>query len=297
MSGWMNDNDRRSLAVLGLVAAALAISGVAPAAAQTAAISYPPSRSLSDVATWLKRDTPLSPAQVVDISPSAVAAVTAVTPTADPRGFLATIDYEALNPEIESHDGIASWSIPVQVDCNRRAVRLGIMTGFRSRDLQTDPRVLRQADTAFVTPTPAAPLGSVIRALCDRNFRRPLLGGRIKTALKATDRPPGPPVAAADPPAAAPAAVKPASSPVAGGSPVSVQIGASPSPADARNLLARLKKKSPALLVGLTTDVATVEVDGKTVNRALISGFGAPAEAAQLCEKLKAEGQACFVRR
>ena len=296
MSARMNDSDRRFLAALGL-AAALAIGAVAPAAGQTAAISYPPSRSLSDVAAWLRRDTPLSPAQVVDISPSAVAAVTAVTPTGDPRGFLATIDYEALNPEIESHDGIASWSIPVQVDCSRRAVQLGIMTGFRSRDLQTDPKVLRQADTAFVTPTPAAPLGSVIRALCDWDFRRPLLGGRGKSALKAADKAPRPPVAPADAPTATPAATKPAPKPAAGGSPVSVQIGASPSLADARTLLARLKKKSPALLAGLTTEVATVEVDGKTVNRALISGFGAPAEAAQLCEKLKADGQACFVRR
>ncbi|HEV7386328.1 MAG TPA: SPOR domain-containing protein, partial [Phenylobacterium sp.] len=197
----------------------------------------------------------------------------------------------------ESHDGIASWSIPVQVDCSRRAVRLGTMTGFRSRDLQTDPRVLRQADTAFVTPTPAAPLGSVIRALCDRDFRRPLIGGRGKTALKAPDKPSKPLVASADPPTAAVASPKPTPKPAAGGSPVSVQIGASSSLSDARNLLARLKTKSPALLAGLTTDVATVEVDGKTVNRALISGFGTPAEAAQLCGKLKAEGQACFVRR
>jgi hypothetical protein len=293
MRARMIDSDPRSLAVLGL-AAALAISA-APAAGQTAAISYPPSRSLSDVAAWLRRDTPISPAQVVDISPSAVAAVTAVTPTGDPRGFLATIDYEAMNPEIESHDGLASWSIPVQVDCVRRAVRLGIMTGFRSRDLKTDPKVLRQADTAFVTPTPAAPLGSVIRALCDRDFRRPLVGGRLKTALKAPGKPPKPTAAPADAPTVATAL--PAPKLAAGGSPVSVQIGASPSLPDARTLLARLKKKSPALLAGLTTAVATVEVNGKTVNRALISGFGTPAEAAQLCEKLKADGQACFVRR
>ena len=290
----MLDN-RRSLAAFGL-AAALAIGAAAPAAGQTGAVSYPPSRSLPDVAAWLRRDTPISPAQVVDISPSAVAAVVAVTPTGEPRGFLATIDYEAMNPEIESHDGIASWSIPVQVDCDRRAVRLGVMTGFRSRDLRTDPRVLREADTAFVTPTPAAPLGSVIRALCDRDFRRPLVGGRVKAALKTPDQPPRPPAAPADPPTAA-IPPKPTPKPAAGGSPVSVQIGASPSPADARNLLARLKTKSPALLAGLTTDVATVEVDGKMVSRALISGFATPAEAAQLCEKLKAEGQACFVRR
>jgi hypothetical protein len=291
----MIDGDRRSLAAIGLVAA-LAVGAASPAAGQAAAISYPPSRSLSDVAAWLRRDTPISPAQVVDISPSAVAAVTAVTPTDAPRGFLATIDYEAMNPEIESHDGIASWSIPVQVDCDRRAVRLGIMTGFRNRDLRTDPKVLRPADTAFVTPTPAAPLGSAIRALCDRDFRRPLVGGRFKAALKAPDKPPRPPVAPADPLMGA-ATPKPAPKPAAGQSRVSVQIGASPSLPDARTLLARLRKKSPALLAGLTTDVATVEVDGKAVNRVLISGFGTPAEAAQLCEKLKAEGQACFVRR
>jgi hypothetical protein len=291
MSARMNDSGCRCLAVLGL-AAALGIGAAAPAVGQAAPVSYPSSRSLSDVAAWLRRDTPISPAQVVDINPSAVAAITAVTPTGDPRGFLATIDYEAMNPEIESHDGIASWSLPVQVDCSRRAVRLGTMTGFRSRDLQTDPKVLRQADTAFVMPTPAAPLGSVIRALCDRDFRRPLVSGRGRTALNAPNKPPRSPVAPADGPTAA-TAPKPAG----GGSPVSVQVGASSSPSDARNLLARLKTKSPALLAGLTTDVATVEVDGKTVNRALISGFGTSAEAAQLCEKLKAEGQACFVRR
>jgi hypothetical protein len=296
MSGQMINSERRSAAALGL-AAALALGAAAPAAGQTAAVSYPPSRSLPDVAAWLRRDTPITPAQVVDISPSAVAAVVAVTPTGQPRGFLATIDYEAMNPEIEAHDGIASWSIPVQVDCDRRAVRLGIMTGFHGRDLQTDPKVLREADTAFVNPTPTAPLGSVIRALCDRDFRRPLIGGRVKLPVKTADKPARSPVGPADTPAPA-ATPKPALKATAGdGSPVSVQIGASSNLADAKSLLARLKTKSPALLAGLTTDVATVEVDGKTVNRALISGFGAPAEASQLCEKLKAGGQACFVRR
>ncbi|WP_372785647.1 SPOR domain-containing protein [Phenylobacterium sp.] len=295
----MIDSDRRLSAALGL-AAALALSAtVAPAAAEGSAINYPPSRSLADVAAWLQRDTPISPAQVVDISPSAVAAVVAVTPTGEPRGFLATIDYEAMNPEIESHDGIASWSIPVQVDCDRRAVRLGMMTGFRSRDLQSDPKVLRPADANFVTPTPSAPLGSVIRALCDRDFRRPLMGGRFRTASKAPDKAAKSPVAPADAPApaAAPKPAKPVVKTAGTGSAVSVQVGASSSLPDAQDLLARLRKKSPALLAGLTTDVATVEVEGKTVNRALISGFATAVEAAQLCEKLKAGGQACFVRR
>lgn len=285
----MTNSDVLRIAALGL-SAALAL-GAAPAAAQAPALTYPRSRALPDVAAWLQSDTPVSPAQVVDIGPSAVTAVVAVTPTGEPRGFLATIDSEAMNPEIESHDGIASWSIPVEVDCDRRAVRLGIMTGFRSRDLRSEPRVLRPADTAFVNPTPSAPLGAVIRALCDRDFRRPLVGGRLKLPAAAADA-----AKAARTPIAAPEPAPARKAAAAGGS-LSVQIAASPSLPDAKSLLARFKKESPDLLSGLTTDVATVEVEGKTVHRALISGFATGAEAARFCEKLKARGQACFVRR
>ncbi|MDB5426860.1 MAG: hypothetical protein JWP23_1829 [Phenylobacterium sp.] len=288
----MTNSDLFRVAALGL-SAALALAAAAPGAAQTTALSYPRSRALPDVAAWLQSDTPISPAQVVDISPSAVTAVVAVTPTGEPRGFLASINSEAMNPEIESHDGIASWSIPVEVDCNRRAVRLGTMTGFRSRDLRSDAKVLRPADTAFVNPTPNAPLGAVIRALCDRDFRRPLVGGRLKLATKTPD-----PVKPAKAPTAAPApAPEPAPKAVTAGGSVSVQIAASPSLPDAKGLLARFKKQSPDLLSGLTADVTTAQVAGKTVHRALISGFATGADAVQFCEKLKARGQACFVRR
>jgi hypothetical protein len=169
------------------------------------------------------------------------------------------------------------------------------MTGFHSRDLRSEPKTLRPADTAFVKPTPNAPLGAVIRALCDSDFRRPLAGGRIKFVANAPDvarsaKAPAP--AAAPEPAPAPAAKA-----AAAGGPVSVQIAASPSLPDAKGLLARFKARSPDLLSGLTTEVATVEVAGRTVHRALISGFATGAEAARFCEALKAHGQACFVRR
>ena len=168
---------------LGIFAAvALAIAGPAPGQTpgQGPPVSYPPSRSLADVFAWLRKDTPIAPAQVVDVSPSAVTAIVSSAPTGKPRGFLATIASEAVNPEIVTHDGIASWSIPAEVDCDRRQVRLGAMTGFRNRDLRSESRVLRPADTAFVTPTPTAPLGAVVRALCDRDFKRPIANPRAK---------------------------------------------------------------------------------------------------------------------
>jgi hypothetical protein len=302
--------------VLGLVAIVAAWTSV-PANAQPP-ITYPPSRALNDVAAWLQHDTPLAPSQIVDISPQAVTAITSASPMGETRGFLANISSEAVDPGMLANDGIASWSIPVEVDCQKRSVRLGVMTGYRSRDLRTDPKVVREADTTWVTPTTTAPLGSVIRALCDRDFRRPLIG-RVKTAAPAPEsaKPakaakattvakadPAPPAlrpalrpALTPPPAAAPAAAAPvAAAPVAGGG-VAVQVGASPSLPDIQGLLARLKKKFAGELGGRSTTVATVQVDGKTVNRALVTGFASPAEANAFCKTLSAAGQACFIRR
>jgi len=318
---------RRRLAVLCLAAA---LAGAAAPALGQLAPSYPPSRSLADVAAWLQRETPIQPAQVVDISPQAVTAVTTATPMGETRGFLANISSEAMDPDIVSHDGVTGWTIPVEVDCERREVRLGVMTGYRSRDLRTDPKVVRDADTAWVVPSPTAPLAAVIRALCDRDFHRPL-AGRTQLAAKApgpakpeASKPaaaktkpalmPAPPLRtamlpapaasaekAAPPPTAAEpaahAAAKPKVKPPAGGGSFAVQVGASPSQADAQALLAKVKKKFAAEMGGAGASVATVQLDGKTVNRALITGFASSAEASGFCRMLTAKGQACFVRR
>ena len=323
----------------------LCLAGAAPAQGQTPAITYPPSRSLSDVAAWLKHDTPLALSQVVDVNPSAVTAVTTASPMGQTRGFLAAVSSEAMDPTILDHDGIASWSIPVEVDCERRMVRLGAMIGFRSRDLRTDPKMVRAADTNWVNPSPKAPLGSVVRALCDRDFQRPLIGRKLAAAappphgsapaakgaqlalrpelpppaaqVASPSAPPAPPAAAATParaaPAPAPSAPAP-SAPVAeasappkpaakprpiktGSSPYVAQIGASPSLADIQAQLARFKKKFAADLKGLDAHAVTVQVDGKTVNRALVSGFAGMADAQTLCRRLTAARQPCLVRR
>jgi hypothetical protein len=198
-------------------------------------------------------------------------------------------------------------------------VRLGVMTGFHSRDLRTDPRTVREADTAWVNPITGAPLGAVIRALCDRDFRRPF-DGKVKIAAarpaptpKSAPAPKtAPPVVVASapeaetpkPPAlrstvapASPPPAKPKTAAAATAVPgIAVQIGASPDLADAQGLIARFKKKFADDLSGHPTDVVTAEVDGKTVHRALITGFASASEATSLCKKLTAAGQACFVR-
>lgn len=298
----------RAFAAPALLATLLA-AGAAPAQAQD--VSYPSSRAMGDISAWLQRDTPVLASQVVDVSPSAVTAVTAAQPTGQPRGFLANVVSEAMDPLILAHEDVASWSIPVEIDCDRQAVRLGVMTGFHSRDLRTDPRTVREADTAWVYPVASAPLGAVVRALCERDFHRPF-DGKLKVAIAKATPPPKPggaapqPAPEADPPQAprprstlAPIAAAPAKAKATGvaAAGVAVQIGASPDLHDAQGLLARFRTKFAAEMSGHAADVVTAQVDGKTVHRALITGFGSAVEATSLCEKLKSGGQACFVRR
>lgn len=295
---------RIKIALRDLAGCGLAVALAAAPGASQAAVSYPPSRALPDLAAWLQRDTPLAPNQIVDISPAALTAITSASPMGETRGFLANVSSEAVDPEVLAHEGIASWSIPVEVDCDRRQVRLGAMTGYQSRDLRTDPRLVRDADTTWVNPIRTAPLGAVIRALCDRDFHRPLMGPFKGVAQKLTKAAP-PPVEPKDaprpalrstlpPPSATPAKAKATSS---GGGSFTVQIAAAASKPDTEALLAKFKKMYASEMGGLSGRVASLEVDGKPVNRALIAGFSSAAEAGAFCKTLSASGQACFIRR
>jgi hypothetical protein len=321
-------HSKNALGLLGLCLAGL--FAAAPAQGQTPPITYPPSRSAADVAAWLQHDTPLALSQVVDVNPSAVTAITTASPMGQTRGFLAAVSSEAMDPTILDHDGIASWSIPVEVDCERRMVRLGAMIGFRSRDLRTDPKMVRAADTNWVNPSPKAPLGSVVRALCDRDFQRPLIGRKLAAAPHAPaagakgpqlalrpELPPPAPQAATLVPPSAPATATPSPAPSAppaeaspppkaaakprpiktGSSPWVAQIGASPSLPDIQGQLNRFKKKFATDLKGLDARAVTVQVDGKAVNRALVSGFAGMSDAETFCKRLTAARHPCLVRR
>jgi len=289
----------------------LTLAGAQPAAAQAALASYPASKSPADVAAWLPRATPLLAAQVVDLNTASVTAVTSSTPTQAPRGFQAQVRAEALDPDILAREGILSWSITVEFDCDQRAVRLGDMTGYPGRDLRDLPRVVRRADTTWVNPAERAPLGSALRSLCDADFQRPLAGFATQPPQVASAPVPYRPTTTPPPPASAPAAPpRPARAPddtaavyaqlrkpIQGGGSISVQVGASPSQADVKMLLTRVQRRFGGQISALTPSVATVTVGGKTVYRALIGGLRTNSDAASLCQRLESAGQACFIRR
>ena len=296
--------------ILSGAAAVVMLGTISAVAAEPGAVSYPRSRALADIGAWIASDTPLSAAQIVDVGPSAVTAVTGSSPSGQTRGFMATIAAESLDPNIAKREHIVSWTIPVEVDCDKRQVRLGDMTGFSARDLKSTPHVVRPADTSWVTPSINAPLGAVMRSLCDRDFKRPFemdqRNARAGEPGKASRSPqPGPPpVVVNERPATKPtplmtaaAANAPTSSIGHGASAFRVQIGSAPTEVEARSMLARLEKKLPETVSGFKTEVQTAVVGGKTVYRAVISGLGGLPDANALCDQLKASGQACFVHR
>lgn len=100
-----------------------------------------------------------------------------------------------------------------------------------------------------------------------------------------------PPVAkapASKPPA--PPVAKPVVSRPAKPGKVSLQIAASPTEAQAREALARIKGRVKA---PLSTSVRSITVDGKVFHRALINGFQNRTEAQAFCASV---GGACFIR-
>ncbi len=101
--------------------------------------------------------------------------------------------------------------------------------------------------------------------------------------------PPVPKAPAPKPPAPKAPVAKPVVSRPATPGKVSVQIAASPTEAQAREALARIKGQVKA---PLSTSVRTVTVDGKVFHRALINGFQNRTEAQAFCASVGA----CFIR-
>lgn len=83
--------------------------------------------------------------------------------------------------------------------------------------------------------------------------------------------------------------------PAAGGGLV-VQVGAAPTAVGGHEVLARLARKDPAVLKGMTTGVEAARSKGTTVYRATVGGFGSSAAARAFCQRVQAGGGDCFVR-
>ena len=115
------------------------------------------------------------------------------------------------------------------------------------------------------------------------------------------EKAPAPPAAKPEPAKAAkaeakaePKAVTPAPAAKAGAA--FVQIGAVSSQALADKAWSDAAAIAPGAAAGKGKNVEKVDVNGKTLFRVQVTGFGDRASATAFCDKLKAAGKACFVK-
>ena len=88
----------------------------------------------------------------------------------------------------------------------------------------------------------------------------------------------------------------PASPPVASGGPIAIQLGSFPTDLLAASSWSRIKSSNAAVLGDYSPKFQRAEVEGKgTWYRLQVTGFADKAAAADVCNKLKANGQACII--
>lgn len=258
------------------------------AAAQDAA-AFPATLEREPLLLWLQRETDIMPDRVVAVTPQAITSLVSTFPASAGQGPRAVIRAEALSPDTYARTGALSWHVSLSADCGGRRVRLGETTGYPQRNLLGDRKLLRPAETDWRTPERGTALDNAWRAACEPDFKGPFATTTLRVAQESAPAAAAPGSPGVERPRPAPAAP---ASPAARRGGVAAQIGASPSDADARNLLANLGSS----VDGRETWVEKAVVGGRTWYRAVVGGFADAGEANGFCEGLKASGRGCFVR-
>lgn len=279
----------RRLALGGVAAVSLAL----PAAAriEPPPVTYPAVLDRTTIVSWLGKETDVRPETVAAVTPEAVVSI--LQSRQSGAAMSVVVRGEVLTPEVFIRDKVLSWHGTVQVDCARKRVRQGIITGYAARNLLFDGKPVRPADTDWRTPAAGEPLDQVRRAVCEPGFQPPLTAS--DTNAIALARPPAPRA----PPKVQQASVPPEAPPASRAptiAKISAQVAAAGSEPEAARTLEKVKAQFPERMAGLESRIVRAVVRGKTYHRAIIVGFADRAAAAAFCVALQAGDQACFVR-
>lgn len=279
-----------------MLAATVLAALCGPARAEPPA-AFPATVDRAGLTTWLRRETDITPPQVIAVSPSAVTAVLGTIETRAPDDVRMALRAEAIDPKVSDREGVLSWHMLVEVDCPGHKLRLGPTTGYVRRNLLGAGREIRPGSEAWVAPPVGAQLENVWRAACEAGFQRPLAPPRSFSIVQASTPAAAntPPEATVSAPGRAMAAVTVTEAP-APHSAAAVQLGALATRAAAEAVLTDLQGRFADAMRGLSTAVAPASVRGRTLYRALVTGFSQDVDANRFCVGLKAGGVACFVR-
>ncbi len=202
-----------------------------PAWAQYDPAEFPKALDEPNLRAWLSARTNLSPNSVISIGSNSIIALRSVTPaTSGGARSRVQIRAEVVNSRTATAGGYLSWSADMDVDCaTKRSRALGIVN-YPARDLKGVGQPAGGPSADWVTPTAGTQLYTVVNAVCDSGFQRPL----APLTVAQQPAPPATVVAAAPPPrtqvvVAPPAAVvKPAVVAVAPAPPPAATFQAAP---------------------------------------------------------------------
>lgn len=229
-----------ALSGAGLTPLALAQTQVGAASPRTAQTptALPASLDRGTLINWLRTNTDLDPAAVISVSPANIIGLLAINreEPATRRLYRVQIRSEVISAQTIREGGNNSWAADVMVDCDTRKGKVNRILDFPMRNLRGTAREAG-GSAEFVAPPPGTHLYTVVAAVCDGTFQRPLGVTSPRVASVQPAPPPQPQSPSRLPPASSGQA--PVRSPAA-----QVQAAASP-PAPAK-LSPPLRTLSPA---------------------------------------------------
>jgi hypothetical protein len=153
---------------------------------------------------WLRTNTDLDPAAVISVSPANIIGLLASNRDDDAtkRLYRVQIRSEVISAQTIREGGNASWAADVLINCDTRKGKVNRILDFPMRNLRGAPREAG-GSAEFVTPPPGTHLYTVVSAVCDANFQRPL--GVVSPRIASVQPAPAP-AAAAPPKTSAPVA-------------------------------------------------------------------------------------------
>jgi len=196
---------------------------------------------------------------------------------------------------------VGELKAPPPADSPAGSAEGGLRVYTEGESLSAEPKLAPPPEQPLPRPTVPAPIPVAPVAPASAPVAKaPAAPPAPTPAAKAPAATPAPKAAPAPAPVAAapkaPATPAPAPKTAAPASASAVQIGAFSSPALADDGWSRLARSLPGQMAGRSKRIEEIQSDGRTLYRALVTGFASRAEAIDFCAALQARGESCAVR-
>lgn len=162
--------------VLGVTVGAAEAQTQAPVpASPQVQTALPASLERATLVSWLRTNTDMDPGAVISVSPANIIGLMAVNRVepATRRLYRAQIRAEVISAQTIREAGNNSWAADVDVDCDTRKGKVNRILDFPMRNLRGKAREAG-GSAEWVVPPSGTHLHTVVAAVCDGNFQRPL---------------------------------------------------------------------------------------------------------------------------